>query len=202
MTSIFEYNKEEEDRKLYQAGVEQGIEQGIEQGNVLHLIGQVCKKMKKGKTIRQLNSIRKEAEDHLLLDARGGDAADSIWARDIEALTAGIQALSAQGPDRTGRLRRDSKMLGQVPDVGADMVHQDSRPMFDAIVAYWRRGKRAVTPIEIAALNGYREICCQGANPNNLNSRREIVSRVALLLMQDVHPEEARVEEKNDDGEA
>ena len=30
--------------------VEQGIEQGIEQGNVLHLIGQVCKKMKKGKT--------------------------------------------------------------------------------------------------------------------------------------------------------
>ena len=31
MTSIFEYNKEEEDRKLYQAGVEQGIEQGIEQ---------------------------------------------------------------------------------------------------------------------------------------------------------------------------
>ena len=41
--------------------------------------------MKKGKAIRQLNSIRKEAEDHLLLDARGGDAADSIWARDIEA---------------------------------------------------------------------------------------------------------------------
>ena len=74
--------------------------------------------------------------------------------------------------------------------------------MFDAIVAYWRRGKRAVAPIEIAALNGYREICCQGANPNNLNSRREIVSRVALLLLQDVHPEEARVEEKNDDGEA
>ena len=158
--------------------------------------------MKIGKAIRQLNSIRKEAEDHLLLDARGGDAADSIWARDIEALTAGIQALSAQGPDRTGRLRRDSKMLGQVLDVVADMVHQDSRPMFDAIVAYWRRGKRAVTPIEIAALNGYREICCQGANPNNLNSRREIVSRVALLLLQDVHPEEARVEEKNDDGEA
>ncbi len=158
--------------------------------------------MKKGKAIRQLNSIRKEAEDHLLLDARGGDAADSIWVRDIEALTAGIQALSAQGPDRTGRLRRDSKMLGQVLDVVADMVHQDSRPMFDAIVAYWRRGKRAVTPIEIAALNGYREICCQGANPNNLNSRREIVSRVALLLLQDVHPEEARVEEKNDDGEA
>ena len=32
MTSIFEYNKEEEDRKLYEAGVEQGIEKGIEQG--------------------------------------------------------------------------------------------------------------------------------------------------------------------------
>ena len=32
MTSIFEYNKEEEDKKLYQAGVEQGIELGIERG--------------------------------------------------------------------------------------------------------------------------------------------------------------------------
>ena len=27
MTSIFEYNKEEEDKKLYQAGVDYGIEQ-------------------------------------------------------------------------------------------------------------------------------------------------------------------------------
>lgn len=32
MTSIFEYNKEEEDKKLYQAGVEQGKELGIELG--------------------------------------------------------------------------------------------------------------------------------------------------------------------------
>ena len=34
--------------------VEQGIEQGIEQGNALHLIGQVCKKMKKGKTVAEI----------------------------------------------------------------------------------------------------------------------------------------------------
>lgn len=27
------------------------VEQGIEQGNALHLIGQVCKKMKKGNVI-------------------------------------------------------------------------------------------------------------------------------------------------------
>lgn len=159
--------------------------------------------MKKGKAIRQLNSIRKEAEDHLLLDARGGDGSrQHLGERHRGSDGRDPGPYPPQGPDRTGRLRRDSKMLGQVLDVVADMVHQDSRPMFDAIVAYWRRGKRAVTPIEIAALNGYREICCQGANPNNLNSRREIVSRVALLLLQDVHPEEARVEEKNDDGEA
>ena len=30
------------------------VEQGIEQGNVLHLIGQVCKKMKKGKTVTEI----------------------------------------------------------------------------------------------------------------------------------------------------
>jgi hypothetical protein len=145
--------------------------------------------MEKGKAIRQLKSLRKDAEEHLLHDVRDGDAAGSVWAQDVEALTAGIQVLSAREADRTGRLRRDSKMLGQVLDVVADMVYQDSRPMFDAIVAYWRRGKRAVTPIEIAALNGYREICRQGANPNNLNSRREIVSRVLLLMLEDVHPE-------------
>lgn len=32
MTSIFEYNKEEEDKKLYEAGIERGIEQGIHMG--------------------------------------------------------------------------------------------------------------------------------------------------------------------------
>lgn len=30
------------------------VEQGIEQGNALHLIGRVCKKMKKGKTVTEL----------------------------------------------------------------------------------------------------------------------------------------------------
>ena len=35
MTSIFEYNKEEEDKKLYQAGVDYGIEQGMERGKTL-----------------------------------------------------------------------------------------------------------------------------------------------------------------------
>lgn len=32
MTSIFEYNKEEEDKKLYEAGIERGKEQGIHMG--------------------------------------------------------------------------------------------------------------------------------------------------------------------------
>lgn len=155
--------------------------------------------MKRGKAIRQLNSIRKEAEDHLLLDARDGDAADSIWARDIEALTAGIQALSAQGPDRTGRLQRDSKMLEQVLAAVAAIAYEGERPMLDAIMAYWRQGKQAESPIEIAALNEYRKECLWHVRPDRIDSRKEIISKVALLLLADVYPQTAGEEATTND---
>ena len=47
-------DRKAEDAYVFDRGVERGIEQGIEQGNVLHLIGQVCKKMKKGKTVTEI----------------------------------------------------------------------------------------------------------------------------------------------------
>jgi len=41
------------------------VEQGIEQGNALHLIGQVCKKMKKGKTVTEIAEDLEEPVDRI-----------------------------------------------------------------------------------------------------------------------------------------
>nr|DAZ06406.1 MAG TPA: hypothetical protein [Caudoviricetes sp.] len=155
--------------------------------------------MEKGKAVRQLKSMRKEAEDHLLHEARDGDAADSIWARDIEALTAGIQALSAQGPDRAGWLRRGSKMLDQILGIVADMAGDDERPMFESISDYWRKGRNVATPIERVALDAYRQDWRIGENLGKLNKARTAVSRVGLLLLEDVYPESGGEEGADDE---
>ena len=101
--------------------------------------------MKKSKAIRRLKEIRRDAEECLR------DSIESnIEEQDIEALTAGIEALSARDPDRTGRLRRDSKMLELILSAVAATAYESERSMLDAIMAYWRRGKRAESPIERA----------------------------------------------------
>ena len=142
--------------------------------------------MKKSKAIRRLENLRRDVEEYI----RNGGADDRVWAADIEALTAGIEALSARDPDRTGRLRRDSEMLARVLAAVTAVTYAESeRPMFDAIVSYWRQGRRADSPIERIALDDYRKECHYRVRPNNLDGRREIICRVALLLLEDVYPE-------------
>lgn len=155
--------------------------------------------MKKSKAIRQLKDLRRYAEGHRLHDAREGAAEGSVWAQDVEALTAGIEALSARDPDRTGQLRRDSKMLGKILEAVAVTAYESERPMLDALMAYWRRGKRAESPIETAALDEYLESCRYHVRQGNLDGRREIICRVALLLLEDVYPEAAEKEAKTDE---
>lgn len=155
--------------------------------------------MKKSKAIRQLKDLRRDAEEHLLHDAREGDVEGSVWADDVEALTAGIEALSARDPDRTGRLRRDSKMLAQILEAVAATAYESERPMLDAIMAYWRRDKRAESPIERAALDEYRKECRWHVRPDNLDGRREIICRVALLMLEDVYPAEDNSDENRTD---
>lgn len=140
--------------------------------------------MKKSKAIRRLKEIRRDAEECLR------DSIESnIEEQDIEALTAGIEALSARDPDRTGRLRRDSKMLELILSAVAATAYESERSMLDAIMAYWRQGRRADSPIERIALDDYRKECHYRVRPNNLDGRREIICRVALLLLEDVYPE-------------
>ena len=123
------------------------------------------------------------------------------WACDVEALTAGIEALSARDPDRTGRLRRDSKMLEQILEAVAATAYESERSMLDAIMAYWRRGEQAQTPIECIALDDYRKECLWHVRPGNIDSRKEIISQAALMMLEDVYPEAAGKEAKTDDNQ-
>ena len=149
--------------------------------------------MKKSKAIRRLKEIRRDAEECLR------DSIESnIEEQDIEALTAGIEALSARDPDRTGRLRRDSKMLELILSAVAATAYESERSMLDAIMAYWRRGKRAESPIERAALDEYRKEYRWHVRPDNLDGRREIICRVALLMLEDVYPETKKEVTTND----
>ena len=51
--SIFEYNKEEEEKKLRKAEFEHGLEQGMERGDLLRVINQTVKKIQKGYTAEE-----------------------------------------------------------------------------------------------------------------------------------------------------
>ena len=81
MTSIFEYNKEEEEKKLrkaeYELGVEDGTRTGIEigtksgieigtrNGSVLRLIDMTIKKIKKGCSVSQTADMLEESQDNI-----------------------------------------------------------------------------------------------------------------------------------------
>lgn len=96
------------------------------------------------------------------------------------------------------QLKRDSRMLDQILDIIAGKVYEGDRPMFDAVLSYRQSGRLAETPVEIAALDEYRERWIFRAAPGRFNTGTEIASAVALLLLQGVHPE-AKKEVGTDD---
>lgn len=149
--------------------------------------------MKRKEVIHRLENLRRGAGGCLL------DEGDSCYAADIEALTQGIEAVKARDPGRVNRLQRDSKMLEQVLAAVAAIAYEGERPMLDAIMAYWRQGKQAESPIEIAALNEYRKECLWHVRPDRIDSRKEIISKVALLLLADVYPQTAGEEATTND---
>ena len=123
--------------------------------------------------------------------------AGAYWVSMSTCSTPGTCSMAAISPYFTlaemmlaGRLRRDSEMLARVLAAVTAVTYAESeRPMFDAIVSYWRQGRRADSPIERIALDDYRKECHYRVRPNNLDGRREIICRVALLLLEDVYPE-------------
>ena len=59
--SIFEYDKEEEEKKLRKAEFEAGVEHGIEQS----LVSLVIKKMKKGKSVEEIADMLEETPEKI-----------------------------------------------------------------------------------------------------------------------------------------
>lgn len=87
------------------------------------------------------------------------------------------------------QLKRDSRMLDQILATLARKSYDSDRPMFEAVVQLWRNGERARSQLERIALDGCRQKWQWDVSPNNLNDRREIICRVGLLMLEDVHPD-------------
>lgn len=87
------------------------------------------------------------------------------------------------------QLKRDSRMLDRILAVIADKMYAGDRPMFEAVAQLWCNGERARSQLERIALDDCRQKWQWGVSPNNLNAQREIVSRVGLLMLEDVHPD-------------
>lgn len=97
-------------------------------------------------------------------------------------------------------LKRDSQMLDQILGIVADMVNEDGRRMFDAVLDYWRKGWKAMTPIERVALDNLRQDWRIEAKLGNLNKVQTAISRVGLLMLEDVYPQVQEPEDEEDGG--
>lgn len=96
------------------------------------------------------------------------------------------------------QLKRDSRMLDRILAVIADKMYAGDRPMFEAVAQLWCNGERARSQLERIALDDCRQKWQWGVSPNNLNSRREIICRVGLLMLEDVHPDQVMEGHAND----
>ena len=85
MTSIFEYNKEEEDKKLYQAGVDYGIEQGMERGKTLGIELGIERGMELG-VEQGIEQNRKEIASALAVHNMPDDKIAEIIGVDVETI--------------------------------------------------------------------------------------------------------------------
>ena len=94
-------------------------------------------------------------------------------------------------------LKRGSKMLSAIMDVIIAQAYESERPMLAAVWDYWRRGQQAESPIECAAMDTQRQKWLCDDDPKRLNPAQELIAKVALLLLEDVHPQGTQ---EGDDG--
>ena len=141
--------------------------------------------------IKHLRDMLKEAASHLNHSMQQDGTADDVYMRDVESLAVAIRALEARGWAALERpIARKIKLLDAILDVIANMSCESDRPMFAAILDYWQEERQAQTQIERIALDDYRKDMLSCVCPHNLNIRRELTARVALLLLKDVYPEQ------------
>lgn len=93
-------------------------------------------------------------------------------------------------------LKQDSQMLDSLMDMISEATYKDDKPIFEALVAAWRRGHWADNPLERALLRDqYKHVTnpvCVG------NARTEITYAAMAHMIQAMYPEVG--EEKINDG--
>lgn len=145
--------------------------------------------------INHLRDMLKEATSYLDHSVQQDGAPDEVYMRDVESLAVAIRALEAQDTSALERpMARKIKLLDAILDVIANMSCESDRPMFAAILDYWQEERQAQTQIERIALDDYRKDMLSCVCPHNLNIRRELTARTALLLLEYVHPEQKAAE--------
>lgn len=146
--------------------------------------------MNRNEQIKNLQEQLKNATSRLNHSVQRDGTPDEYWAQNVVSLTAAIQALKAQDAAEPERPEsREGELLDQILAIIIDKAYDSDRPMFEAVAQLWRDGGRATSQLECAALNEYRQKWQWGVSPNNLDSRREIICRVGLLMLEDVHPD-------------
>ena len=146
--------------------------------------------MNRNEQIKNLTELLEDAASHLNYSVQRDGTPDEVYMGDVESLTAAIRALNLQGAAEPERPEsREGELLDQILAIIIDKAYDSDRPMFEAVAQLWRDGGRATSQLECAALNEYRQKWQWGVSPNNLNSRREIICRVGLLMLEDVHPD-------------
>lgn len=77
-------------------------------------------------------------------------------------------------------LKRDSRTLDSLMDMLSKAAHKDDKPILDALVAAWRQGHRASTPLEQALL---RDLYKSATTPPIIRSEKIEFTHAAMAHM-------------------
>lgn len=87
------------------------------------------------------------------------------------------------------QLKRESKMMDQILTLLIRQVPDYDRPMLETIVNLWRKGERAKSQLECLALDNCRQRWRLNTCSDCLEPRKEILSLVWLMLLDDINPD-------------
>lgn len=159
--------------------------------------------MSKKKEIKQLESLLEDALEHLRCDVRDGDLSDSVWARDVDALMAGIRALKAQEVAETQPANATAKaeLLRTLCKAVASHQNPWDVGIMDQLLAAWDAGAEIADPLTVALLAPKLEWAkqCLARDPYLTD---EVYAKLLLAVIPAVCPELREQEENADDEDA
>lgn len=90
------------------------------------------------------------------------------------------------------QLKRDSEILDLLLALLISEVDDYDRPLFEALVDFWRKGERVKSPLERLALESARNRWRMNTGSYPVEPKKEVISLVGLMMLDDVNPACAR----------